>query len=634
MRTLTIATLLALAASGGPRLPAAASALPPLQAAAANDNRIAAGRLAHAELHVSLDARMVAWYPDGEGGAGIPIQAFAETGKRAQIPGPLIRVTLGTTIVASVHNAIPGSVLTMHGMMDRPTDRDSAVRVPFGTTHIIRFRAGAPGTYLYWGATSARTIHSRFGSDSQLSGAFVVDSPSSSTARNDRVFVIGQWINVRSKNGDPNFDYELDVINGRAWPHTERLSYERNAAVHWRWVNSSFGSHPLHLHGFYFTVDSRGDGLADNIYRNASDRDREVTELVEPGSTFTMTWHANRPGNWLFHCHLAYHIVGHMPIAAMLAGKDSITDDDYENNYVRHAGMGGLILGITVRAPESRATMADPAVVQRVHLRVERAADDHPDAPSFRYVLGDGDQTVAEPGAVGPPIVLTRGVPTAIDVTNLLNEPTAVHWHGVELENSYYDGVSAFSGYGDHVAPMIDPGQTFEARMTPPRAGTFAYHTHMDDVFQLRGGLVGPLIVLEPGKTFDPSSDHIFTITTTHALSDILRIFVNGTFSPPAITCRVGVLQRFRFINMTTFWVKSIVSLTAVDRTLLWVPLQVDGANVSQKRQIPESAVQIMTIGETRDFTYKPTHAGELQLQFLPGPHSPNMVTVPVHVVQ
>ena len=621
MRFLLIAALLYVS------MTAIASADRAFPVISANDNRIGAGTLDGTELHVALDAATGRWYPDGRAGSAVPIDAFAEAGKAPQIPGPLIRVRTGTTIVARIRNSIPGTVLTIHGMVTRPTDADRPVRIPFGAQKTVRFRTGVPGTYYYWGAMKAASVANRFGTDSQLNGAIVVDPRNGS--RNDRIFVIGQWLNVFGKHGDPDFDYELDVINGRAWPHTERLSYAQHSTIHWRIINPTFGTHPLHLHGFYFSVDSRGDGLADNIYA-AADRDLEVTELTEPGRTFTMTWRADRPGNWLFHCHFPYHTMHHQPVAAMLAGKPALSEDAYENHYVRTAGMGGLILAVAVRP-----AVPDPpqaiSIVQRVHLNVVRAADSSPSAPSFRYVLGDAQPDAA---AVGPPIVLTRGMPAAIDVTNRLDEPTAVHWHGIELADSYYDGVANYSGYGSRLAPMIDPGQTFEARVIAPRSGTFIYHTHMDDVYQLRGGLAGPLIVLEPRTKFDPASDHVFTITTTHGLADALFINVNGLRKPPAITVQAGVPQRLRFINMTTFWTDAVVSLSQGSRTVRWQPLQVDGAYLPLRRRTSESAVDIVTIGQTRDFTFTPTRAGKLLLQFWPDPTVPNIVTIPITVAE
>src|SRR5581483_7348897 len=74
----------------------------------------------------------------------------------------------------------------------------------------------------------------------------------------------------------------------------------------------------------------------------------------------------------------------------------------------------------------------------------------------------------------GPPIVLVRGEPAAIRVVNRLDEPTAVHWHGIELESyydgvtvhwhgieleSYYDGVPGWTGLGRQVTPLILPGK-------------------------------------------------------------------------------------------------------------------------------------------------------------------------------
>ena len=60
---------------------------------------------------------------------------------------------------------------------------------------------------------------------------------------------------------------------------------------------------------------------------------------------------------------------------------------------------------------------------------------------------------------------------------------------------------------------MIHAGHEFEARFTPPRAGTFMYHTHMNEVEQVEAGLSGPLIVLEPGQVFDPARDHVVMAT-------------------------------------------------------------------------------------------------------------------------
>ena len=81
-------------------------------------------------------------------------------------------------------------------------------------------------------------------------------------------------------------------------------------------------------------------------------------------------------------------------------------------------------------------------------------------------------------------------MPVSITVVNSTPEPTAVHWHGIELE-SYFDGVAGFSGNASRASPIIAPADSFEARFTPPRAGTFIYHTHIDELRQQPAGMAG-----------------------------------------------------------------------------------------------------------------------------------------------
>jgi FtsP/CotA-like multicopper oxidase with cupredoxin domain len=100
-----------------------------------------------------------------------------------------------------------------------------------------------------------------------------------------------------------------------------------------------------------------------------------------------------------------------------------------------------------------------------------------------------------------------------IAVENQLREATTVHWHGIELE-SYYDGVPGWGGNGRQITPPVRPSETFLARFTPPRAGTFIYHTHLNDYVQLSTGLYGPLIVVEAGIV-STGSGQIFVLSAT-----------------------------------------------------------------------------------------------------------------------
>ena len=81
----------------------------------------------------------------------------------------------------------------------------------------------------------------------------------------------------------------------------------------------------------------------------------------------------------------------------------------------------------------------------------------------------------------------------------------------MELD-SYYDGVHGFSGVGPRQTPIIAAGDHFVVRFTPPRAGTFIYHTHLHDHRQLSSGLYGAMVVVEPGETFDEATDHVLVL--------------------------------------------------------------------------------------------------------------------------
>src|SRR5260370_15999372 len=129
-------------------------------------------------------------------------------------------------------------------------------------------------------------------------------------------------------------------------------------------------------------------------------------------------------------------------------------------------------------------------------------------------------------------------------VVNRTPEPTAVHWHGIELE-SYFDGVAGFSGSDGRLAPVIAPGDSFEARFTPPRAGTFIYHTHVDELRQEPAGLAGPLIVLEPGTRHDPATDPTVVISSPSDSAQEPRAgMLNGRLPAVPVEARRGRSQR------------------------------------------------------------------------------------------
>jgi FtsP/CotA-like multicopper oxidase with cupredoxin domain len=583
---------------------------------AANDNRNPAGVAANGVVTIKLVAQLGDWQPEGPQGRTLRVQAFREEGRPLTIPSPLIRVAAGTQVQASIRNDIAGSTLRVFGMRERPaTTVDAGLEVPAGETREVRFAAGQPGTYHYWATTSGRPFGQRRNVESQLGGAFVVDPIGGRP--NDRVFVIGVWTQLPSdQSGAPAFD--LGTINGLTWPYSEKLDYRIGDTVRWRVVNLSYIQHAMHLHGIYFKVVARGDTQVARAF-TPTDQPMAVTQVVSAGETFDMEWTPERVGNWLFHCHMVTHM---SPIPDASGHAVHHEGDDAS------AGMAGLVMGIRVSG-EPAATKAVTTPPRRFTVRMREEPSRYGTRPGYRVdVEGIEAPRVVSGPVPGPVILLTRGEPVEAALVNEMSDPTAVHWHGIELD-SYFDGVPGWGTSGGSITPPIGPGQTFTAKFTPPRAGTFIYHTHWHDEAQLAGGLYGPLIVLERGQRYDPATDHVFIMGYDGLAVPGQRepLALNGRSLPvpaPApgpytMSLRQGVANRLRLINVTPDNVALNFMLTDGFRTVNWKPVAKDGADLPSTQTAAREARQLVSVGETYDFEIQPSAGQRLWLEVLRG---------------
>jgi manganese oxidase len=586
--------------------------VPSAERAVANDNRRAAGTLRDGVLTVHLEVRDVDWRPDGDDARGIVVRAFAERGGRASIPGPIIRVPEGTTVVARVSNPLAKGVLVVRGLSTRGADgAPDTVRVAAGATREVRFIAGAPGTYQYSGQVVGGT-DTAAAMNAELHGAFVVD-PRGVRRTNDRVFVIGLWTRNPRAGGIVNRgDVMRFTINGRSWPHTERLTYALGDTVRFRVINASVAVHPMHLHGFYFDVNSRGDGSSDSTFGGATTVPRVVTERITPGRTFTMTWVPERAGNWLFHCHDNFHVLRSAPLDGSTLPAEQLA------HVTNHAldMMGGLVMGIEVRGRDAHVVAEAPESARR-QLRLVAQSDlgGTEAEPAYGYVLHEGAKAIPQspPLLPGPTIVLERGKPVSITVVNHLREPTAVHWHGMELE-SYYDGVADFSGQGTHIAKAIAPGDSFVARFTPPRSGTFMYHPHADETRQQQAGLTGALLVVDSLARFDSVHDRVLLLTVPRANASAAKVLINGSLAPEALRLEAGERYRLRIVDVHTFRPSMVVRLLHDSTPVMWRAVAKDGMELPADRATMRRAVQQMGNGESYDFELAPTEPAALRL--------------------
>jgi FtsP/CotA-like multicopper oxidase with cupredoxin domain len=611
---------------------------PSLPIAAPNDNRTPAGTLQGGVLSIALEATNSIWYPDGDSLPGMPIEVFAEPGKQPTTPGPLLRVPAGTELRVSVRNSLERDTITFY-MPLRMTDStmraalDSVILAPREAGE-IRVRAVRPGTYSYHANGRHSTLDRVLRMRGFLSGAIVVDSAHHRSRPADRVMVLQTSVDSLTATNVPDTRREILAINGRSWPHTERLEATVGDTVVWRVINGSPDVHPMHLHGFYFRVDEF-DGPQPLSAAKATGNRMAVTEHMLPFQTMSLTWVPERAGNWLFHCHYQPHAGPHRPL-----GPEAVrTAGSGHESHAQHE-MGGLVMGVHVR-PRGEQPATAPATTRR-QLRLLAVRDSgFPDSlPSMRFVLEERGQRHSERTGFSPTVELSRGEPVAITVVNQLGEPLSVHWHGIELE-SYYDGVAGFAGSAARLAPMIAPADSFEARMTPPRSGTFIYHSHVDEPRHHRAGLAGAIVVRD-GRPVPPANEHLFFIKSARGSSGTSPMEINGQVNPDTVVLRRGQAYRFRFVNLAVTSPNATVYLTArpdsslenLRDTMLvqWRPIAKDGAVVPQARRTLRPAQQLVSIGETFDFEVQPLVRGELRIEVRPVSAGRLFVRIPVRV--
>jgi len=89
-------------------------------------------------------------------------------------------------------------------------------------------------------------------------------------------------------------------MNGIRFSDAEPLPLTLNERVRITLVNDTMMNHPIHLHGMWSDLET---GDADYI-------PRKHTILVQPGSKISYLVTPDMPGDWAYHCHLLYHMMG------------------------------------------------------------------------------------------------------------------------------------------------------------------------------------------------------------------------------------------------------------------------------------------------------------------------------------
>ena len=95
----------------------------------------------------------------------------------------------------------------------------------------------------------------------------------------------------------------------------------------------------------------------------------------------------------------------------------------------------------------------------------------------------------------GPLIRVAQGAEIVVHFTNHIDLPTAVHWHGVRLDNEF-DGVPGVT------QDPVQPGESFMYRVRFIDAGLYWYHPHHREDIQQDLGLYGNIMVDSPDPDY------------------------------------------------------------------------------------------------------------------------------------
>ena len=169
----------------------------------------------------------------------------------------------------------------------------------------------------------------------------------------------------------------------------------------------------------------------------------------------------------------------------------------------------------------------------------------------FRLTIDEFEQRIDEKKAPvaalgyngqwpGPTIRVNQGDKVRAIFTNNLDETTSVHFHGVEFDDFFQDGVAFVT------QKPITPGETYTYEFTASNSGSLMYHSHHNATDQVGRGLLGAFIV-EP-KAASAKADREYVWISNDSLGGFT---INGHGFPAVVPvlAALGETIRVRFMN-------------------------------------------------------------------------------------
>jgi manganese oxidase len=234
-------------------------------------------------------------------------------GYNGRVHGPTFECVEGDHVRIYVTNRLAApTTVHWHGIL-LPSGMDgvggvSQKAIQPGETFKYEFTLKQHGTFMY---------HSHHDEMTQMQlgmvGMFIIHprTPERNPPDRDYALMLSEWkIEVGARRPDPNemTDFNVFSFNARSFPGTSSLLAKKGERVRIRIGNlSTMSHHAIHLHGYYFKVVATDGGQIPEAGQWP-----ETTVHMPTGSTRTVEFVANEPGDWVMHCHMLHHVMTQM----------------------------------------------------------------------------------------------------------------------------------------------------------------------------------------------------------------------------------------------------------------------------------------------------------------------------------
>jgi manganese oxidase len=233
-------------------------------------------------------------------------------GYNGQSPGPTIEAVEGDKVRIFVTNKLPEhTTVHWHGML-LPSGMDGVggltqPHINPGKTFVYEFEMKKSGTFMYH-PHADEMVQMAMG----MMGMFIVHPRDPSFMRVDRdfVFMLGSF-RIDPGSYLPKvaemLDFNLWTFNSRVFPGIDHMLVRKGDRVRVRVANLTMTNHPIHMHGYHFSVTCTDGGW---VPENA--RWPESTIDIPVGAIRAYEFQADVPGDWALHCHKSHHTMNAM----------------------------------------------------------------------------------------------------------------------------------------------------------------------------------------------------------------------------------------------------------------------------------------------------------------------------------